>query len=175
MSDAAKRPDAPEPDDAFVSPPDDPPIPDGGLAGSMPDWLQRPPAWRGMTVREPERPDLPPPDTSVIDPRTMLSIDDLPAWLQRIAARAAESEGTTPDSFGRAEAPEKSAHGATPECRPAAEEQPPVSTPEQPPMIALQLPSTSREQADWWRTKAVPIGLAILVLLIVVWVVLVTA
>jgi hypothetical protein len=67
-----------------------PPIPDGGLAESMPDWLRRPPAWRTLPDREvaiPEPEDaaeLPEPDESVIDPRTFLSDDDLPAWLRNL-------------------------------------------------------------------------------------------
>ena len=61
------------------------PIPDGGLGSGMPDWLRRPPAWRnaGTTPASPRK--IPPPDTSPIDPRTILTIDDLPTWLQGIA------------------------------------------------------------------------------------------
>lgn len=69
-----------------------PPIPDGGLAQSMPDWLRRPPAWRTLHDTEIEQPkpattgELPEADTSVIDPRTFLTDDDLPAWLRRFGA-----------------------------------------------------------------------------------------
>jgi hypothetical protein len=65
-----------------------PPIPDGGLSGSMPDWLQRPPAWRAVDDDEPaqlnhDHPDaLLRTDTSMIDPRTLLTEDDLPPWLR---------------------------------------------------------------------------------------------
>ena len=61
------------------------PIPDGGLGSGMPEWLRRPPAWRnaGTTPSPPRK--IPPPDTSPIDPRTILTIGDLPTWLQGIA------------------------------------------------------------------------------------------
>lgn len=61
------------------------PIPDGGLGKAMPEWLRRPPAWRNLEPKAPPRRPLPPPDTSVIDPATLISVDDLPAWLQTIA------------------------------------------------------------------------------------------
>lgn len=65
-----------------------PPIPDGGLAESMPDWLRRPPAWRTLQDSEVMQPEparagkLPDADSSVIDPRTLLTDDDLPEWLR---------------------------------------------------------------------------------------------
>ena len=77
-----------------------PPIPDGGLSDSMPDWLRRPPAWRTLkdtddVQTEPVRSaELPEPDTSVIDPRTFLTDDDLPLWLRNMgrARRAAPDQ-----------------------------------------------------------------------------------
>lgn len=70
-----------------------PPIPDGGLSNSMPEWLRRPPAWR--TLRDADvvqtRPEvsreLPEADTSEIDPRSLLTDDDLPAWLRNLGRR----------------------------------------------------------------------------------------
>lgn len=64
------------------------PIPDGGLKDTMPGWLKRPPAWRNMpsTEQRHER-TLPEPDTSEIDPKTLVDVSDLPQWLQTIAAR----------------------------------------------------------------------------------------
>lgn len=64
------------------------PIPDGGLKDTMPGWLKRPPAWRNMPSAEQrhER-TLPEPDTSEIDPRSLVDVSDLPQWLQTIAAR----------------------------------------------------------------------------------------
>lgn len=67
-----------------------PPIPDGGLASSMPDWLRRPPAWRDLPDRDapqttPESTTtLPDADTSEIDPRTFIHDDDLPMWLRSL-------------------------------------------------------------------------------------------
>src|SRR5918994_6192430 len=69
---------------------DDPfgrPMPDGGLAETMPDWLRRPPAWRETVARREKL--RPPADTSPIDPRTLIDVEDLPLWLQRIAQRPA--------------------------------------------------------------------------------------
>lgn len=142
----------------------------------MPDWLQRPPAWRGMAVRELERRDLPPPDTSVIDPRTMLDIGDLPQWLQRIAARAEES-GTTVTGVSEAETPPPAPTG------PAATERPPdiaeplsTSIQQQSPEIVL-LPTVTKQAEEWWRSVAVLKGMAVLavVLGILVWIILVAA
>lgn len=64
------------------------PIPDGGLKDAMPGWLKRPPAWRNMpTAQERHERALPEPDTSEIDPATLVDVNDLPQWLQTIAAR----------------------------------------------------------------------------------------
>lgn len=64
------------------------PIPDGGLKDAMPAWLTRPPAWRAMpSAEERHERTLPEPDTSTIDPHTLLDVADLPQWLQAIAAR----------------------------------------------------------------------------------------
>ena len=63
-------------------------IPDGGLKDAMPSWLKRPPAWRDLPTAEQRRERaLPEPDTSEIDPRTLVDVNDLPQWLQAIAAR----------------------------------------------------------------------------------------
>jgi hypothetical protein len=65
-----------------------PPIPDGGLGEAMPDWLRRPPAWRTLPDREVTMPEpaetaaLPEADASIIDPRSFITDDDLPAWLR---------------------------------------------------------------------------------------------
>jgi hypothetical protein len=78
-----------------------PPIPDGGLSAGMPDWLRRPPAWRSLKESAGPAKAVPRPDTSPIDPRTILTVDDLPVWLQRIAASRAPGPavevGASPD------------------------------------------------------------------------------
>jgi hypothetical protein len=67
-----------------------PSIPDGGLSESMPEWLRRPPAWRTLkdddvVQTEPVVAEhLPEPDTTVIDPRSLLTDDDLPLWLRNM-------------------------------------------------------------------------------------------
>lgn len=175
--DTGKSPDAPEPDTGSSPGSGQPPIPDGGLGTSMPDWLQRPPAWRGMGDRSLEKRDLPPPDTSVIDPRTMLDIGDLPQWLQRIAARA-EDSGTTVTGVSEAEvSPPPAPTG------PAATETPPdiaeslsTSIQEQSPEIVL-LPAAMKQAEAWWRSGAVLKGLAVMAILlgILVWIILVAA
>lgn len=75
------------------------PLPDGGLSNAMPDWLRRPPAWRDMPRQDRpatgEKP-LPEPDTSVIDPRQLITVDDLPQWLRDIAAREPMTEPAPP-------------------------------------------------------------------------------
>lgn len=63
------------------------PIPDGGLGEAMPDWLKSRPAWANET---PAR-QIPEPDTSPIDPRTLVREEDLPGWLLAISRRQLES------------------------------------------------------------------------------------
>ena len=81
------------------------PLPDGGLTEGLPEWLRRPPAWRNLARKDVDpdpadaEPALPEPDTSVIGPRTLVDVADLPVWLQQIAARGEETalleSGTT--------------------------------------------------------------------------------
>jgi hypothetical protein len=106
-----------------------PPIPDGGLAETMPDWLRRPPAWRTLPDREVAVPEpeetagLPEPDESVIDPRDFLSDDDLPRWLRNLgrgrASRLPVADGPDAVSADSVE--------AVPEPKlPSASDRPPV-------------------------------------------------
>ena len=63
-----------------------PVIPDGGLGDALPEWLRTTPSW----TKAPDAPRaIPEPDTSVIDPASLVTIDDLPAWLRAVAARSA--------------------------------------------------------------------------------------
>lgn len=74
------------------------PIPDGGLKDAMPSWLKRPPAWRNMpTAEERHERTLPEPDTSQINPHSLLDVSDLPQWLQTIAERG-ELPAPQPDA-----------------------------------------------------------------------------
>lgn len=77
------------------------PLPDGGLKDAMPAWLKRPPAWRNMpTAEERFERTLPEPDTSEIDPSSLVDLSDLPEWLQAVAARANEPEVPTETESG---------------------------------------------------------------------------
>lgn len=71
-----------------------PPLPDGGLAASMPDWLRTPTATQGETADtragSATQPSAPIND-EVLDLRTLISEDDLPEWVQRLAS---DSPGT---------------------------------------------------------------------------------
>ena len=59
------------------------PIPDGGLATTLPDWLKERPAWSLESAKK----STLPPDASAIDPRLLVREQDLPNWLQAIARR----------------------------------------------------------------------------------------
>ncbi len=107
-----------------------PPIPDGGLSDAMPDWLRRPPAWRALPDRDVSMPEpendaeLPEPDDSVIDPRTFLSDDDLPAWLKNLGhGRTIRAEGAgedvVPEDAGHQPATETSRVDRRPEASPS--------------------------------------------------------
>ncbi len=180
MDERAKLPDPPDAGDASAPDADRPSIPDGGLGVTMPDWLQRPPAWRGMAVREPERRDLPPPDTSVIDPRTMLDLGDLPVWLQRIAARSVESETAATDEVEPGNGPSLEAppevdppDTASPDAAGTAPVQPPAQGQERrAPKIALR-PASPDQQTAWWKSRVALAGLVVFLVFLIVWAVLV--
>lgn len=105
--------------DREESNPDLRPLPDGGLGENMPDWLRRPPAWRDLpaTLVAESRViapavsaeedaavanrELPPEDTSVIDPKTLIDFEDLPIWLRELGAnRSAASSISKPADRG---------------------------------------------------------------------------
>lgn len=67
-----------------------PPLPDGGLAAAMPDWLRGEVETDGPAGGDRER-DAARSDAEVIDPTTFLSDDDLPDWLRRFAVRPWEA------------------------------------------------------------------------------------
>jgi len=97
------RPDLPEGDDGASPKGQDQArsIPDGGLGSSMPAWLRQPPAWKRTATVLAGR-SIPPPDTSTIDPRTMLEIDDLPQWLQAVARRESGRDATAAEGLSLA-------------------------------------------------------------------------
>jgi hypothetical protein len=77
--------------DAAAELPPLPPLPDGGLAASMPTWLRDPPSLSSP----PELPlvvaQAPGSLGPKADPRTFLSDDDFPQWLRDLAARRDET------------------------------------------------------------------------------------
>ncbi|HYI26180.1 MAG TPA: hypothetical protein VD767_12285, partial [Thermomicrobiales bacterium] len=83
----------------------------GGLGSSMPSWLQQPPAWKREPLSLPDLPrTLPSPDDSVIDPASLIDIDDLPQWLQGLARAASdgasEIDSVPPDPVNSLESDE---------------------------------------------------------------------
>ena len=94
--------------DAAAELPPLPPLPEGGLAASMPAWLREPPApsSKPQTRRRSasSAPALAPLGPRA-DPRTFLSDDDFPRWLRDLAARqqatsAAPADRDTADTLG---------------------------------------------------------------------------
>jgi hypothetical protein len=77
--------------DAAAELPPLPPLPDGGLAASMPTWLRDPPTpspASGLPLLPSQGPGALGPKA---DPRTFLSDDDFPRWLRDLAARRDET------------------------------------------------------------------------------------
>ncbi|MFN8594154.1 MAG: hypothetical protein U0031_22080 [Thermomicrobiales bacterium] len=90
--------------DAGENPPPLPPLPDGGLAAAMPDWLRdappplAPPApvpESSLPARRPLEPIVPTLGPRA-DPRTFLTDDDFPPWLRDLAARQLPRASRTP-------------------------------------------------------------------------------
>jgi hypothetical protein len=144
------------------------PLPDGGLATAMPDWLRRPPAWRDLKPRDDLiKRDLPEPDTSVIDPRTFVDLADLPPWLQAIAARGERADD--------ANAEHSEGLAPTTESEPIPE---PTDETRQVPFVAEQSApdpldfSTPSPAVPWWQSGIVLLTLTILLVVAVILIVL---
>ena len=80
-----------------------PPLPDGGLAAAMPDWLRSAPDADSIAVGaapDSDRASGAPADVgasaATIDPTTFLTEDDLPAWIRRLAGGAPPPGETSP-------------------------------------------------------------------------------
>lgn len=160
------------------------PIPDGGLGSAMPDWLRQTPSWKRTPEPAPIR-TIPAPDTSIIDPRRLIDVDDLPQWLQAVSARRAETRPETPtppagDAAGAVDVtpsptidvPEHTARETldVPPDRaaPASESR---SRSERPAHIQLK-PSPSRPPRPWWMSDAAVASLFIAIILTLAYVVL---
>ncbi len=147
------------------------PIPDGGLGSAMPDWLQQPPAWKRASGHG-ARKAIPDPDTSVIDPRQMIDIDDLPQWLQQIARRGVESRPETPN-LPAPSSVERSSPLSIPEEKGIAHEKPvPMHLPEENAMVEIR---ASEPPEHWWLSDSVVGALFIAIILTIIYVVLVAS
>jgi hypothetical protein len=69
------RPPEPQPDLSTSETEPLPPLPDGGLAQAMPDWLRA----------EPPSPSPPAASVAVTDPTGFITEDDLPEWLRQLS------------------------------------------------------------------------------------------
>lgn len=107
------------------------PIPDGGLKEAMPSWLKRPPAWRNMpSAEERHQRTLPEPDSSEIDPKSLVDVDDLPHWLQAIAAREKVELPQPDESVGHAVEQVQAAASRPVQDRIVTESEAPINEPE---------------------------------------------
>jgi hypothetical protein len=145
--------------DAAAELPPLPPLPDGGLAASMPSWLRDSPT----LSPEPELPVVPSQAAGSLgpkaDPRTFLNDDDFPPWLRALAARRAETirpvtVRTGPASASWASWPEATEHAplattsSTPvalDIVPAPDATPSATTPT--PLATVAAPAV-RERRD---------------------------
>ena len=96
--------------DAAAELPPLPPLPDGGLQGSMPSWLREPPPLLPPPARVPSPPVTAAasefvtsqpalaPLASLTDPRTFLTEDDFPQWLRDLAARRLAASADPPSA-----------------------------------------------------------------------------
>ncbi|HEV2127036.1 MAG TPA: hypothetical protein VGR22_00275 [Thermomicrobiales bacterium] len=161
-----------------------PPIPDGGLAESMPEWLRRPPAWRTLRDEEvvqaepPETDEIPEADDSPIDPRTFLTDDDLPDWLRRLGSvsspqpesgadervAVAADERTEPEPSAAVSRPVASAHFVprSPAVTHAEGDRKSLSPPARAPSMRRQ---TVIHRAAWWQGPQLEILLAVALLM----------
>ena len=169
-----------------------PPIPDGGLSTSMPEWLRRPPAWRTLPDREVVQSTptgsgrLPEADTSAIDPREFIHDEDLPEWLRSLRRPApVPSRGSLEQPVDVDEAGESSPQGqgeGTDRCAPRAfrPRRPPV--PETPALTRTvtagartNVPGPSTVDRSWWEQPwfTLALGAALLIAVVVIMVILV--
>ena len=166
------RLEPPEDDEAATPVVPDPvrPIPDGGLGSTMPAWLLQPPAWKrnqtSTTVRS-----IPAPDASVIDPRSLLEIDDLPPWLQAIAGRDATVD--IESSVGVESDREPSAPSEETPGDIVSHAQPRTSTSIDSRVAPPAVPESAKR--PWWMSDGVIGGLLVAVILTMIYVLLVAS
>ena len=149
----ADRPEKQEPGRPVV-------IPDGGLAGSLPEWMQVKPEWtardKGDDVPIERHRPVPEPDTSPILLADILTVDDLPDWLKAVAGR---QDVTSHDVRVGPEAesvvmPAEAKDGGSVQASP----------------IALDLGDERSIEHPWWASDRVMAGLMIAVIVTLVFV-----
>lgn len=161
-------------------------IPDGGLGSAMPDWLQQTPSWK----RSPEPTSvrsIPAPDTSVIDPRNLIDVDDLPQWLQAVSSRQPEKpagtvappEPETPVTIALDIMPSPVPPEGTPleRLEPPSDSWPPIREtrlPAERPDHVRLTPSPDARQ-PWWTSDAAVAGLFAAIVLTMIYVILVAS
>ena len=181
----SRTPQRPDPDDLeelILTPQRS--IPDGGLSSAMPEWLQQTPSWK----RPPELPaarSIPAPDASVIDPRQLIDIDDLPEWLQAVSSRNVEparvtqkvddlSTPTRPETVTVATAP-----GLTSALEPVVPSALSPSVVDSPPTDRHEpvrlMPSPIATGHPWWMSDAVVAALFVAIILTIIYVILVAS
>lgn len=124
-----------------------PPLPDGGLAASMPAWLRDPGPLTPLPTAP--GPETTTPDPS--DPTAFLSEDDLPGWLRRLAttlSRDAEAPRDSPQAIPSPPRVKPPANGAA---------APPGSSNGEPPRLAAPRQPVERRTVDQPRTASAPV------------------
>lgn len=159
------------------------PIPDGGLKDAMPGWLKRPPAWRSMpTAEQRHERMLPEPDTSEIDPRTLVDVSDLPQWLQTIAARgdvpAPEPDGAVEHAIEQVQAASRREKPKAAEIQPepvVVSDEDSAPEPEGKPEIGLltdeptssELPEAAITRTVFWIVGVVLAGIILIAMVVI--------
>jgi hypothetical protein len=153
-----------------------PPLPDGGLGATMPDWLRATPVASESPLQthgdvasrtRVETADTPTPASPPwIDPTRFLDEDDVPVWLRRLAATepgSTERSGSHHERVAAvvaAQAPSVSGVSETIRAQPAPPDEEPA-TPLRVPPHPIEPSPTRRREGGW-----VPIVLALLLVAI---------
>lgn len=163
------------------------PIPDGGLGSAMPDWLRQTPSWHRPAETRAVR-SIPAPDTSEIDPRQLIDVDDLPQWLQSVSSRDIEPAPATtraaidlatpvpPEPHPSARTPDDTtalARVITSSPSPATIESPPADD-DRHELVRLA-PSPSAVRQPWWLSDAAVAVLFVGIILTMIYVILVAS
>ncbi len=151
----------------------------------MPDWLQATPGWKRSPVAAPTR-EIPAPDTSSIDPRKLVDVDDLPQWLQAVSTREPRkpvptvvlSGPETPVTIAPASMPLTGPIPLTPpdQVQESSDTWPPMRDamrPAERPEPVRLTPSPAGAEQPWWISDAAVAVLFVAIILTMVYVILV--